>query len=121
MRSASLASRTCRSLRCAARRTAASETAQVNDTGRSDQSGWTTYRRLLTYSARYWPLAIIAAIGMIFDAACGSAFTLIIKPMLDELFVRRDPDTIKWMPVIIIALFFVRGVATFTADFSMAR
>jgi len=93
----------------------------VNDTGRSDQSGWTTYRRLLTYSARYWPLAIIAAIGMIFDAACGSAFTLIIKPMLDELFVRRDPDTIKWMPVIIIALFFVRGVATFTADFSMAR
>jgi len=93
----------------------------VNDTGRSDQSGWTTYRRLLTYSARYWPLAIIAAIGMIFDAACGSAFTLIIKPMLDELFVRRDPDTIKWMPIIIIALFFVRGVATFTADFSMAR
>jgi len=93
----------------------------VNDTGRSDQSGWTTYRRLLTYSARYWPLAIIAAIGMIFDAACGSAFTLIIKPMLDELFVRRDPDTIRWMPVIIIALFFVRGVATFTADFSMAR
>ena len=93
----------------------------MNDTGRSDQSGWTTYRRLLTYSARYWPLAIIAAIGMIFDAACGSAFTLIIKPMLDELFVRRDPDTIKWMPVIIIALFFVRGVATFTADFSMAR
>jgi len=93
----------------------------VNDTGRSDQSGWTTYRRLLTYSARYWPLAIIAAIGMIFDAACGSAFTLIIKPMLDELFVRRDPDTIRWMPIIIIALFFVRGVATFTADFSMAR
>ena len=93
----------------------------MNDTGRSDQSGWTTYRRLLTYSARYWPLAIIAAIGMIFDAACGSAFTLIIKPMLDELFVRRDPDTIRWMPVIIIALFFVRGVATFTADFSMAR
>ena len=93
----------------------------MNDTGRSDQSGWTTYRRLLTYSARYWPLAIIAAIGMIFDAACGSAFTLIIKPMLDELFVRRDPDTIRWMPIIIIALFFVRGVATFTADFSMAR
>jgi subfamily B ATP-binding cassette protein MsbA len=93
----------------------------VNDTAQSEQSGWTTYRRLLTYSARYWPLAIIAAIGMVFDAACGSAFTLIIKPMLDELFVRRDPDTIKWMPVIIIALFFVRGVATFTADFSMAR
>ena len=93
----------------------------MNDTAQSDRSGWAAYRRLLTYSSRYWPLAIIAAFGMIFDAACGSAFTLIIKPMLDELFVRKDPATILWMPVIIVALFLVRGIATFTADFSMAR
>jgi len=93
----------------------------VNDAASSDQSGWTAYRRLLTYSARYWPLAVIAAIGMVFDAACGAAFTWTIKPMLDELFVRKDPGTIFWMPVIIIVLFLVRGIATFTADFSMAR
>jgi subfamily B ATP-binding cassette protein MsbA len=86
-----------------------------------DEPGWTTYRRLLGYSARYWPLAIIATTGMVFDAACGSAFTLIIKPMLDELFVRKNPDTIFWMPLIIVGLFLVRGIATFTADFSMAR
>ena len=93
----------------------------MNDAASSDQSGWTAYRRLLTYSARYWPLAVIAAIGMVFDAACGAAFTWTIKPMLDELFVRKDPGTIFWMPVIIIVLFLVRGIATFTADFSMAR
>ena len=87
----------------------------------ADASGWHAYRRLLTYSARYWPLAVIAAIGMVFDAACGAAFTWTIKPMLDELFVRKDPGTIFWMPIIIIALFLVRGLATFTADFSMAR
>jgi subfamily B ATP-binding cassette protein MsbA len=90
-------------------------------TSAPDESGWPTYRRLLGYSARYWPLAIIATVGMVFDAACGSAFTLIIKPMLDELFVHKDPATIFWMPLIIVGLFFVRGVATFTADFSMAR
>jgi len=90
-------------------------------TSAADASGWHAYRRLLTYSARYWPLAIIAAIGMVFDAACGAAFTWTIKPMLDELFVRKDPGTIFWMPIIIIALFLVRGMATFTADFSMAR
>jgi subfamily B ATP-binding cassette protein MsbA len=93
----------------------------VNDAAAGNESGWTTYRRLLTYSARYWPLAIIAAIGMVFDAACGAAFTWTIKPMLDELFVRKDPDTIYWMPILIVALFLVRGIATFTADFSMAR
>ena len=93
----------------------------MNDAASGNVSGWATYRRLLTYSARYWPLAVIAAIGMVFDAACGAAFTWTIKPMLDELFVRKDPGTIFWMPVIIIGLFLVRGIATFTADFSMAR
>jgi len=93
----------------------------VNDAAAGNESAWATYRRLLTYSARYWPLAMIATLGMVFDAACGAAFTWIIKPMLDGLFERKDPGTIYWMPILIIALFLVRGIATFTADFSMAR
>ncbi|MGH8042310.1 MAG: lipid A export permease/ATP-binding protein MsbA, partial [Rudaea sp.] len=81
---------------------------------------WATWRRLLRYSARYWPIGVLAIIGMIFDAACGSAFTLIIKPMLDDLFVHKDKSTIFWMPLIILCLFLIRGVATFTAGYSMA-
>ena len=80
-----------------------------------------TYRRLLGYSAKYWPIAIIAFIGMVFDAACGAMFTYLIKPMLDDLFDKRDPESIFWMPIIIIALFVVRGMATFAADFGVAR
>ena len=79
------------------------------------------YRRLLGYSARYWPIAIVAVIGMVFDAACGAGFTYQIKPMLDGLFRDKDPTTIFWMPIIIISLFLVRGVATYLADFGMAR
>ena len=81
----------------------------------------TTYRRLLGYSARYWPIAIVAFIGMVFDAGCGAMFTFLIKPMLDELFDRHDPVMIFWMPIIIIVLFVVRGVATFSADYGVAR
>ncbi len=81
----------------------------------------TTYRRLLGYSARYWPIAIVAFIGMVFDAGCGAMFTFLIKPMLDELFDRHDPVMIFWMPIIIILLFVVRGVATFSADYGVAR
>ena len=81
----------------------------------------TTYRRLLGYSARYWPIAILAAIGMVFDAACGSVFTFLIKPMLDQLFVVKDPATIFWMPIIIVGLFLIRGAASYVADYGMAR
>jgi subfamily B ATP-binding cassette protein MsbA len=95
----------------------------VSATGESAAAATTsaTYRRLLGYSARYWPIAALAAIGMVFDAGCGSVFTFLIKPMLDELFVVKDPTTIFWMPFIIIGLFAVRGAAGFTADYGMAR
>ncbi len=79
-----------------------------------------TYRRLLGYSARYWPVAVIASIGMLFDAGCGSAFTLVIKPMLDDLFVAKDATTIFWMPLVIVGLFLIRGAATYVADYGMA-
>ena len=84
-------------------------------------SPWATWRRLLRYSARYWPIAMLAMVGMIFDAACGSVFTLIIKPMLDDLFVHKDKATIFWMPVFIVGLFLVRGMATYTAGYNMAK
>jgi len=80
-----------------------------------------TWRRLLGYSARYWPIAVVAGIGMVFDAACGSAFTLVIKPMLDDLFVVKDKTTILWMPILIVVLFAIRGIASYLADYGMAR
>ena len=93
----------------------------ANGEGAARVSSLATYRRLLGYSARYWPIAIVAAVGMVFDAACGSAFTLVIKPMLDDLFVVKDKTTILWMPIVIVGLFVIRGIATYFADYGMAR
>ena len=93
----------------------------MSDATRDSASPWATWRRLLRYSARYWPIALLAMIGMVFDAACGSVFTLIIKPMLDDLFVHKDKATIFWMPIFIVGLFLVRGMATYTAGYNMAK
>jgi subfamily B ATP-binding cassette protein MsbA len=93
----------------------------VSAAAHASASPWATWRRLLRYSARYWPIAVLAMVGMIFDAACGSVFTLIIKPMLDDLFVHKDKATIFWMPIFIVGLFLVRGMATYTAGYNMAK
>ena len=84
-------------------------------------SAFATYRRLLGYAARHWPIALLAIVGMIFDAAVATAFTSLIKPMLDDQFIHRDARTIFWMPIVIVTLFVVRGGATFATDFGMAR
>jgi subfamily B ATP-binding cassette protein MsbA len=82
---------------------------------------FTTYRRLLGYAARHWPIASLAVVGMVFDAAVATAFTRLIQPMLDDLFILRDERMIFWMPIAIMVLFVVRGGATFATDFGMAR
>ena len=84
-------------------------------------SAFATYRRLLGYAARDWPFALAGVAGMVFDAAVAAVFTAMIRPMLDDLFISRNETAILWMPLVIVGLFVVRGVATYVADYGLAR
>jgi len=79
------------------------------------------YRRLLEYSARHWPIATLAVLGMTIDAGATAGFTWLIKPMLDDLFVHQDQGTIFWMPIVIVIVFVLRGIATWLTDYGVAR
>ncbi len=82
---------------------------------------YATYRRLLGYLSGQWPLATLALFGMVFDAGVTTVFTRLIKPMLDKLFIQRDPEMIFWMPIVIIVLFLIRGLATFASGYGVSR
>ncbi len=79
------------------------------------------YRRLLGFSKAYWPIALIALTGMLFEAAAAGAFTWLMQPLIDGTFVNHDTAVVRWLPAVIVAIFVLRGVATFTADVAMAR
>ena len=91
------------------------------DPARPASSSRQTHARLLRYVRPYWPFWCLAILGMVFDAAAAGAFVKLIEPMLDELFVVRDPVAIFWMPIALVLLFVVRGVATYAGDYGMAR
>ena len=78
-----------------------------------------TYKRLLGYSARYWPVALITIIGFAVDGGCLAIFTNKLRPIIDDLFSKKDPYLIFWMPIWIIAIFLVRGVATFVSNYGI--
>jgi ATP-binding cassette, subfamily B, bacterial MsbA len=82
---------------------------------------WPIYKRLLGYAGRYWPFLVVAAMGMVIEAAAAGAFTLLMRPMVDETFVARNADYGLILPLAIIALFLLRGAATFVTDYGMAR
>jgi subfamily B ATP-binding cassette protein MsbA len=86
-----------------------------------EKSAWVIYRRLLARAKRYWPLLTAAGIGMALEAAAAGAFTAMMEPVVNETFVNRN-ESLRWtLPAAIVALFVLRGIATFATDYGMAR
>ncbi len=77
------------------------------------------HKRLLRYLAPYWPVLLIGIAGMAVYAASQLGFTILVRPLVDETFVERDPWVISWIPLAIVAVFLIRGIAEFTYTFSM--
>jgi ATP-binding cassette, subfamily B, bacterial MsbA len=77
------------------------------------------YKRLLGYSARYWPVILISILGFTMDGGALALFTRELQPIMDNLLTKKDPYLIHWMPIWIIGIFFVRGIAIFISNYGM--
>lgn len=79
--------------------------------------GIDTYKRLLAYVKPYRREFIIAVIGMVGYAVTDTAFAALMKPMLDGSFVEQDQSAIIMVPLMIIGIFLLRGVAGFASTY----
>jgi len=79
------------------------------------------YGRLLGYTRKHWALALLALVGMILEGAAAGAFTWLMEPMINGTFVKQDTAVMRWVPMAIVVLFLVRGLAGFIVDVGMAR
>ena len=82
---------------------------------------WPIYRRLLTYTRRYWPFLAMATVGMLIEATAGYFFVRLMEPLTNLGFVHPDPTMATALPLTIVGLFVLRSLATFTTDYGMAR
>jgi len=78
-----------------------------------------TYKRLLGYSGRYWPVILVSLIGFAVDGGALAFFTSKLQPIMDKLLQQKDPYLIRWMPIWIIGIFLVRGVAILVSNYGM--
>jgi len=87
---------------------------------RKQLDGMQAYRRLLTYVYPHWKMFLIAIVGMIAFSATEAGFPLLMKPLVDDSLIARDPDSIKLIPLLLIGLFLVRIVVNFVATYCMS-
>ncbi|MHB8913171.1 MAG: lipid A export permease/ATP-binding protein MsbA, partial [Lysobacter sp.] len=85
------------------------------------KSAWQVYRRLIGFARPYRGLLGLALLGMLIEAAAGGGFSLLMKPVVDETFITRNAQLSLLLPLAIMGLFVVRGIAGYLADTSMAK
>ena len=87
---------------------------------KNNQNSRALYRRLLSFIRPYWRMFALSLIGLIATAATEPALPALFKPLLDQGFVQKDADSLKLIPLLILALFLIRGLATFVSTYCMA-
>lgn len=84
-----------------------------------EMSALQLYRRLLSYVKPYWLIFTAVILSMLVYAASETAMAALMKPLMDGSFVDKDPLVIRWLPVALIGIFLVRGVANFLTTYGL--
>ena len=87
----------------------------------SPAKGWVIYRRLLQASAPYWLIFVYGAVATLVMSLIDAGFTGLIKPIIDKGFIDRDWLFIRWLPLIIIVAFILRGVTGFISNYYISQ
>jgi len=82
-------------------------------------SGWRTYRRLLGYLRPHIGKFALGVFGAALFSASMASFSWFAKEFGDGTFTNRDPRSIVMLPVLLVALFAVRGLGDFTQTYFM--
>ena len=83
------------------------------------QGAWPAYKRLLGFAWPYRVLLLLALLGMLIEAGAGMGFLALMSPVTNNLV---NPEQINpLMPLAIIGLFVLRGIAGYLTDIGMGR
>lgn len=78
------------------------------------------YRRLLAYAWKYKLAFPIALLGMALMGATAAGIASVMKPLVDEGFVQRNPEIIRQAPLWIVLFAFARAFASFLGEYTMS-
>ncbi len=82
-------------------------------------NGKDLYLRLLGYARPYRRMFALSLLGTTAAAVTEPLIPALIKPLLDGSFVAKDPHSIRLMPLLLVTVFIIRGIAGFIGSVAM--
>jgi len=77
------------------------------------------YNRLLTYVKPHWNKFLAVIVAMVIYAGTETGLAALMKPLIDGSFVNQDSEIIKLIPLLLIGLFLIRGLANFVTTYGL--
>ncbi len=78
------------------------------------------YRRLFPYLRRHVPVLVFGSVLALVVSAMEGLTAWLVKPVMDDIFIRRDVVMLKLIPLALLAVYVVKGVARYFQSYLMA-
>ncbi|MBM3220403.1 MAG: ABC transporter ATP-binding protein [Candidatus Rokubacteria bacterium] len=80
----------------------------------------TLYRRLFTYVRPYVPVLIAGGLLALVVAAMEGAVAWLVKPAMDDIFLKRDLVALRVVPLLLLGAYVVKGLSRYGQSYLMA-
>jgi len=78
------------------------------------------YRRLLSYLRPHAPALVTGTVLAIVVAAMEGSIAWLVKPAMDDVFIRRDVTMLKLIPLLFLGAYIAKGLARYGQSYLMA-
>ena len=79
----------------------------------------TRQKKIISLVLAYWKRLLLAALCMVVVAGANGAMALLVKPVMDDIFINQNRDMLLLIPGIAILVFFLKGAGTFGSEYLM--
>ena len=79
-----------------------------------------TFKRLLGLGRPYSMRFLISMICMVIVGALTSSQAVLVKPILDDIFLAKNPASLKWLPLAVVMIFLLKGICNYIQTVLMA-
>lgn len=76
-------------------------------------------KKIIELVSRYWRRLALAALFMILVAGANGAMALLVKPVMDDIFIARDREMLLLIPGLAVLVFLIKGIGSFGSDYLM--
>lgn len=79
----------------------------------------TRQKKIISLVSQYWQRMTVAAVCMIVVAGANGAMALLVKPVMDDIFIKQNKEMLLLIPGLAILVFFLKGVGSYGSEYLM--